>query len=1217
MQDIGLAAQGPTMFSSTGALNYSIPIVVPKGRGGISPNLSIAYNSYQGNSWLGVGFVLDMGAIRRATNNQGGVDYSSGSKSFQAVVNGSVSNLVPVDAEWGADHFENQIDGAFLNYYYNSSSNYWQVTDKNGTIYYYGCTAGAYSQQNNSYGTFSWFLDKVVDINGNYMNVTYQQDQGHVYLYRIDYTGNTNGTVTTNYVLFNRISRSDVLTSYASYAADTTASLLGSIDVHATDANGNDVRARTYQLNYGNTGVSSLSILQSVTQYGGDGTSFLPGVTFNWVPETLGFASGWSRGNVHNNYYGYQVVDVNGDGKSDIIYDYNVTGSSSQFWVMLSKGNGFAADAKWGTRTASYNSKCQFFRLADINKDGLPDLVYIDSNNKIHVLLNNGNGFGSDTIISGVSAAPESGFQLADVTGDGVPDLVYDQNGQFHVLIGDGQGGFTAGFSVPRATGYNTGQKTFHMADLNGDGLADIVYLDNSENIHVLLSTGSGFQGDAVWGQCALGYPNAAGASTPPPFILADLNGDGLADFVYLGLKGAQAEFRMLRSRGKVSPSDNKGFDPEVSLGTAYFDNGVNGIFAFQLADINGDGMPDLVYADAIWEGVNDYDFAMYALVNTGSGFTAAQQLTGASPAYQVGDYLGLSFGDFNGDGIWDLVYEHDAGVFTVLPASGPVPDHISGILNGIGGSYTINYTPSSAWPTGTNDPNPQNPQQAPRPPFALQTVSSVSAKDGNGNTSATNYAYSGGYYDLATREFRGFSCVNQQLQSGSVVEGRFRTDDIFKGLMYEQTTWDANGNEYQDQNNTLQDYFPNNPPAGVHYPYVAQMEVKTFDAGEACQDTVTAFSYDQYGNLLTRDQVERLNSPGEERYDQIDYIYDTSRWLLARPADVIIRSSPTGPALSMTSFSYYFGTNLVSSKGFWLDGGRDPEIFYTYDSYGNVLTQTDPMGNVTTTTYDPVTSTFPQTVTNAKGQSGTIAYNYQYGKPATKTDPNGAVTQHQYDVYGRLTTVIGPGDTQQYTTKSYNYNDSLLGTIGANNGGQHVTVQARVQSLQSAVYTTSTYFDGFGREISTRSDGPLGSSNQVSVDTLYDQNGKVYQKSYPYFVGLENVRYITYYYDSLGRMTKKANPDGTSTSMAYSGNLTTVTDPNGNQTAQQRDVFGRVTQVTELAPSGPSTLYQYDTLGNLILVQPAQGEPTSIAYDSLSRKVQMTDPAMGTWFYS
>jgi YD repeat-containing protein len=48
----------------------------------------------------------------------------------------------------------------------------------------------------------------------------------------------------------------------------------------------------------------------------------------------------------------------------------------------------------------------------------------------------------------------------------------------------------------------------------------------------------------------------------------------------------------------------------------------------------------------------------------------------------------------------------------------------------------------------------------------------------------------------------------------------------------------------------------------------------------------------------------------------------------------------------------------------------------------------------------------------------------------------------------------------------------------------------------------------------------------------------------------------------------------------------------------------------------GFDTNYQYDTLGNLVTVTPSQGNPTSIVYDSLSRKVQMTDPAMGIWYY-
>ena len=67
---------------------------------------------------------------------------------------------------------------------------------------------------------------------------------------------------------------------------------------------------------------------------------------------------------------------------------------------------------------------------------------------------------------------------------------------------------------------------------------------------------------------------------------------------------------------------------------------------------------------------------------------------------------------------------------------------------------------------------------------------------------------------------------------------------------------------------------------------------------------------------------------------------------------------------------------------------GVDPTINYTYDPYGNVSTQTDPNNNrPTVISYDP-TYTFPQTVTNAKGQYGTIYYDYRYGKPVEKYRP-------------------------------------------------------------------------------------------------------------------------------------------------------------------------------------------------------------------------------------
>ena len=155
----------------------------------MAPNLSITYNSYQGNGWIGVGFLLDMGAIQRSSKTPGGLRDNS-SDLFVATANGSVSKLVPrTDPAWGgAGHHQNQIDGAFLNYYFNASAGgaagSWQVKDKNGTVYYYGSRAN--SQLANYYGVFEWLLDRVQDVNGNYMSVTYWQDSANnqVYLQR-------------------------------------------------------------------------------------------------------------------------------------------------------------------------------------------------------------------------------------------------------------------------------------------------------------------------------------------------------------------------------------------------------------------------------------------------------------------------------------------------------------------------------------------------------------------------------------------------------------------------------------------------------------------------------------------------------------------------------------------------------------------------------------------------------------------------------------------------------------------------------------------------------------------------------------------------------------------------------------------------------------------------------------------------------------------------
>src|ERR1700691_5586070 len=91
----------------------------------------------------------------------------------------------------------------------------------------------------------------------------------------------------------------------------------------------------------------------------------------------------------------------------------------------------------------------------------------------------------------------------------------------------------------------------------------------------------------------------------------------------------------------------------------------------------------------------------------------------------------------------------------------------------------------------------------------------------------------------------------------------------------------------------------------------------------------------------------------------------------------------------------------------------------------------------------------------------------------------------------------------------------------------------------------------------------------QSCVDTVYapcacSPLGKIQKVSRPYAPGGTPV-WTTYTYDGLGRTLSIQQPDGASTTTyAYSGNQTTVTDPAGNWKTLTKDVLGNLTSVVE-----------------------------------------------------
>lgn len=212
-----------------------------------------------------------------------------------------------------------------------------------------------------------------------------------------------------------------------------------------------------------------------------------------------------------------------------------------------------------------------------------------------------------------------------------------------------------------------------------------------------------------------------------------------------------------------------------------------------------------------------------------------------------------------NGDGLPDFTLnkhtrqDGTASKIYTFRAKGPAPDLLKKVKNGIGGSYTYTYSPSSRCADTLL-------------PFVVQTVSALESNDSNGNISTTTFSYSSGLFDYPNREFRGFAKVVQTLPNQNTVESRFHQGLWTKGLMYNQTSKTQDGVMYQKLINTYTTDTATYPNTG--FPRLANTEIHLYQDGSELI-TRASFTYDpSYGNLTGKHQEGDLSATGDERYD-------------------------------------------------------------------------------------------------------------------------------------------------------------------------------------------------------------------------------------------------------------------------------------------------------------------------------------------------------------
>lgn len=419
-----------------------------------------------------------------------------------------------------------------------------------------------------------------------------------------------------------------------------------------------------------------------------------------------------------------------------------------------------------------------------------------------------------------------------------------------------------------------------------------------------------------------------------------------------------------------------------------------------------------------------------------------------------------------------------------------------------------------------------------------------------------------------------------------------------------------------------------------------------------------TTYTYNAMGQPLTVTSPAVTNSiTGSIHQLEDSYGYDADGNLLSyEQSDVAGTDTPR-----ITSYTYndHDEVATVTTPGGQTSGGttqsdgassaypQGSTTSYDYDASGNVISKTDPDGNVYRYTYNeydeviqeslytsassetaPVASCASPAVQDADGGCDLVLDAYSYdpaGLLASVTDAMGRITNYTYDHDQELVAATTTDGSQSPTVgrqQTYTYD-------GAGN-----LVSQSVSSMSGGAVGTSTVTD-YTVDAADRVDSELidptpsgtsdsGYQNRAIAWTYNADNQVTSQTTGTSSQGAVSV--TGYGYDTAGDLTSESVQDGSSnltTSWTYNqdGQPLTQTDPNNKTTDYGYDAAGDLVSVTgpavtvqsyntTAATASPVTNYGYDTFGDQTQVEDPNGNVTTTAYNPAGQESSVTQPS-------
>jgi flagellin-like hook-associated protein FlgL len=231
---------------------------------------------------------------------------------------------------------------------------------------------------------------------------------------------------------------------------------------------------------------------------------------------------------------GSDYIDINNDGAKDLV----THSDASTVVFFLGNGNGtFKARQSFAASSLGYIQQG-----TDLNADGNQDLVFgASTGGNFIVILGNGNGTFKTPVSYTLVSAGGYYAEVTDVSGDGVPDIL-SQGVGLGVAIGNGDGTFKLGVTYGSLSG-----SAINAADINSDGNVDVLATGfGTTGLYAFLGNGNG----------TFKAPYTFGSNTGTvDHDLADVNNDGVLDLLITQQPTTDPLQVMLGNSGSVTSS--------------------------------------------------------------------------------------------------------------------------------------------------------------------------------------------------------------------------------------------------------------------------------------------------------------------------------------------------------------------------------------------------------------------------------------------------------------------------------------------------------------------------------------------------------------------------------------------------------------------------------------------------------------------------------------